>query len=179
MSLAIARRRLADDLAERPAEGPQAHEADVEADVGDAAVGFAEEEHRALYPPPLQVSVRRLSEHRAEAADEVRLGDIGHRGHGADVERQGVGAIHGVAGAQQAPVQLLGFPAHPPTLRRQEACAQRGSNVPRPWAIAFRTIASAKTRSASPTPRCATTTRPSGRFVPATIASPMVTAGSG
>src|SRR4029077_323369 len=33
MSLAVARRRLADDPAERPAEGPKAHEADVEADV--------------------------------------------------------------------------------------------------------------------------------------------------
>ena len=37
---------------------------------------------------------------------------MGHRGHGADVERLGVGAVHGVAGAQQAPVQVLGFAAH-------------------------------------------------------------------
>src|SRR5207247_4836812 len=135
MSLAIARRRLADDLAERPAEGPQAHEADVEADVGDAAVGFAEEEHRALDPPPLQVSVRRLSEHRAEAADEVRLGDIGHRGHGADVERLGVGAVDGVVGAMAAPVQILDFPAHGATLRHQVAWTD-----PRPIAAGWSTV---------------------------------------
>jgi hypothetical protein len=30
----------------------------------------------------------------------VRLGEVGHRGHSADVERLGVGAVHGVAGAQ-------------------------------------------------------------------------------
>ena len=117
MRRAVARRRLADDLPERAAEGPQAGEADIEADVGDAAVGLAQEEHRALDPPPLQVTVRRLPEDGAEAADEVRLGDMGHRGHGADVERLGVGAVHGVAGAQQAPVQILDVPAHGATLR--------------------------------------------------------------
>src|SRR6266550_1847498 len=65
---AIARRRLADDLPERAAEGPPAREADVEANVGDAAVGLAQQEHRALHPPPLQVTVRRLPEGGAEAA---------------------------------------------------------------------------------------------------------------
>src|SRR2546423_4098028 len=59
---AIVRRRLADDVAERPAEGAQAGKSDVEADVGDAAVGLAQQEHRALNPPPLQVTVRRLAE---------------------------------------------------------------------------------------------------------------------
>ena len=32
---------------------------------------------------------------------------MGDGGHGADVERLGVGAVHGVAGAQQAPVEVL------------------------------------------------------------------------
>src|SRR6476620_2280938 len=64
--------RLADDLPEHPAERPQAGEADVEADVGHAAVGLAEQEHRALDPPPLQIAVRCLSEHTPEAADEMR-----------------------------------------------------------------------------------------------------------
>jgi len=99
MPHAVVRRRLADDLPERAAEGPQAREADVEADVGDAAVSLAQQEHRALHPPPLQVTVRRLPEGGAEAADEVRLGEVGHRGDGADIERLGVGAVHGVAGA--------------------------------------------------------------------------------
>src|SRR5258708_354908 len=72
MTAAVARRRLPDELPERPAEGPEAGEADVEADVGDAAVGLPQQEHRALYPPPLQVAVRRLAEHGAEATAEVR-----------------------------------------------------------------------------------------------------------
>ncbi len=117
MALAVARGRLANDLPECATEGPQAHEADVEANVGDAAVALAEQEHRALDPPPLKVAVGRLSEDRAEAADEVRLGDMSNRGHGADVERLGVGAVHGVAGPQQSPVQILDLLAHDATLR--------------------------------------------------------------
>ena len=117
MARAVVRRRLADDLPEHAAERPQAGEADIHADVGHAAVRLAQKEHRALHPPPLQVAVRRLPEDGAEAADEVRLGDEGHRGHGADVERLGIGAVHRIAGAQQSPVQILGFATHGATLR--------------------------------------------------------------
>src|SRR5215210_4860030 len=84
---AVARRRLADDLAEGAAECAQAREADVEADVRDAAVRLAQEEHRALDAPPLEVAVRRLPEDGAEAPGEVRLRDVRDRGHGADIER--------------------------------------------------------------------------------------------
>ena len=35
----------------------------------------------------------------------------------AHVERLGVGAIHRVSGAQQAPIEIFNFAAHPPTLR--------------------------------------------------------------
>src|SRR5574337_831869 len=63
MAPAVAGRRLAHDLAEGSAEGSQAREGDVEADIGDAAVGLAQEQHRALHPSPLQVAVRRLAEH--------------------------------------------------------------------------------------------------------------------
>ena len=42
---------------------------------------------------------------------------MGDGGHGADVERLGVGAVHGVAGAQQAPVEVLGLASHVETLR--------------------------------------------------------------
>src|SRR5262245_46928155 len=69
---AIGGRRLADDLAERPAEGPEAGESDVEADVSHAAIRFAKQEHRALDPPPLEVAVRRLPEHSPKASTEVR-----------------------------------------------------------------------------------------------------------
>src|SRR4029078_12261510 len=92
-----------------------------EADVGDAAVGFAQEEHRALDPSPLQVPVRRLAENGAEAAAEMRLGDVRHGGHGADIERLGVGAVHGVAGAKEAAIHVLDFPAHRATL--SQLCA--------------------------------------------------------
>ena len=43
--------------------------------------------------------------------------DVGDRGDRAHVERLGVGAVHRVAGAQQAPVEVLGLPAHAATLR--------------------------------------------------------------
>src|SRR3954452_5939556 len=71
VAFAVVRRRLADDLAERPAERPQAREADIETDVGDAPIRLAEQEHRPLDPAPLEVAVRRLAEHPPEAATEV------------------------------------------------------------------------------------------------------------
>src|SRR6266480_2890457 len=70
---AIVRRRHADDFAERPAEGAEAVEADVEADVGDAAPGLAQHEHRALDAPALQIAMRSLAERGAEGADEMSL----------------------------------------------------------------------------------------------------------
>ena len=155
---AVVRRRLADDLAERAAEGAQAVEADVEADVGDAAVGLAQQEHRALDPPPLQVAVRRLPEDGAEAAAEVRLGDVGHRGDGANVERLGVGAVHGVAGAQQAPVQVLGFPAHRATLRTRG----RVLTAPRSSATDSPTRTALPRRSPAPARRPKCRCRPAG-----------------
>src|SRR5918912_1243655 len=70
---AVGGRRIADDRLERAAERAEAREADVEADVADAAVGLAQEEHRALDAPPLEVAMRRLAEGGAEGPDEVRL----------------------------------------------------------------------------------------------------------
>ena len=83
-------RRVGDSptiVAERAAERAEAAEADVEADVGDAAVGLAQQEHRPLDPPALQVAVRRLAEGRPEGADEVRLGDVRDPRQRRDVER--------------------------------------------------------------------------------------------
>src|SRR3954469_11249526 len=98
--------RLAHDRAERPAERPQAGEADVEADVGHAAVGLDEQEHRPLDAPALEVAVRRLAERRPERPDEVRLGDVGDPRERGYVERLRVAAVHRVAGAQQTAVGL-------------------------------------------------------------------------
>src|SRR5215213_11129608 len=73
----IGGRRLADDVRECPAERPEAREANVEADLGHAAVGLPEQEHRSLDPAALQVAMRRLAERRAKGPDEVRLRDVG------------------------------------------------------------------------------------------------------
>src|SRR3954451_5977615 len=74
--LAVLARRLADDDAERAAERAEAPEADVDGDLGHAAVGLAQQEHRALDAPALQVAMRRLPERGAERPDEVRLRDV-------------------------------------------------------------------------------------------------------
>src|SRR5688572_23904643 len=54
MAAAITGRRLADDLAEGPAECSQAREGDIEADVRDTPIALAQQEHGALHPPALQ-----------------------------------------------------------------------------------------------------------------------------
>jgi len=51
------------------------------------------------------------------------------RGHGADIERLGVGAVHGVAGAQQAAVQILDVLAHEGTLPAQDRGEGDGVDV--------------------------------------------------
>src|ERR1700694_5271973 len=61
------------DVAKRGAKGPQAGEADLHADIGDASVGLSEHEHGALDPPALKVAMRRLTEPRPKGADEMRL----------------------------------------------------------------------------------------------------------
>src|SRR3954451_7661768 len=104
--------RLADDGAGRAAECAEAGEADVEADLGDAAVRLAQEEHRALDAPALQIAVRRLAERDAKRADEVRFRHMGDAGEPAHVERLGVRPVHRVAGAQHPAVGVLHGPAH-------------------------------------------------------------------
>jgi hypothetical protein len=63
------------------------------------------------------------------------LGDMRHRGDGSDIQWFGVRAIHGVAGAEQAPVEILDFPAHRATLAHLAGtCAQPATDPlsPRP-----------------------------------------------
>src|SRR5881396_435941 len=72
-ALTVGSGRFADDLAEGAAEGAEAVEADIEADVGHAAVGLAQQEHGALDAPALEVAVGSLAEGGVEGADEVRL----------------------------------------------------------------------------------------------------------
>ena len=58
-----------------------------EADVGDRAVGVAQQRRRALEPAGQQVLVRRLAERAAELAAEVRAREAGGARHVVDVER--------------------------------------------------------------------------------------------
>ena len=69
--------------------------------------------------------MRRLAEHFAEAADEVRLRHVGDRRHRSHVERLGVVPIHPVAGAQQASVAILDLPAHAGNATASTASARR------------------------------------------------------
>src|SRR3954447_16800014 len=111
-SPAVLGRRLADYGPERAAEGAEAREADVEADLGHAALGLPQEEHRPLDAPALKVTVRRLAERGAEGADEVRLRHVGDTRERRDVERLRVAAVHRVSCAEQAAVGLLDFATH-------------------------------------------------------------------
>src|SRR5712692_281782 len=113
---AIVGRVDADDVAKSTAEGAEAPEPDVEADVGDAPRGLAQQEHGPLDPPALQVSVRSLAKGRAESPDEVRLGDARHASQGRDVERLRVGSVDRIAGAEHAAVEFLDGTGHRPIL---------------------------------------------------------------
>jgi len=122
--------RLTDDLTEGPAERPQTGESDVEADRRHGAVSLTQQEHRALNPPPLQVAMGRLAENRSEAAAEVGWRDVGDCCHRPHIERLGIGAVHGVAGTKQPPIEVLRLAAHPPTV---------GETVPAPTTAAATT----------------------------------------
>jgi hypothetical protein len=103
---------IADDFVESAAERAKAVEADIEADVGDAAIGFPKQKHRALDSPPLEIAVRRLAKGRSEGPGEMRFRDAGDFGKRRNIKRPGVGPIHRVAGAQHAAVDLFDSPAH-------------------------------------------------------------------
>src|ERR1700674_2934145 len=111
-ALAIGGRRLADDCLKTTAEGAQAVEAYVEADVGDAAIGRPQQEHRPLNATALEIAVRCLTARRAKRTDEMRLRDIRDLSEGSNVERLGVGTIHGVTGAKHPAIGLLLSTAH-------------------------------------------------------------------
>src|SRR5882672_8349840 len=73
-ALAVAGWRLADDVTEDPAEGAQAAEAHVQADVRHAPVGRPQQKHGPFDPTALEVPVRCLAKSGAKRPDEVRLG---------------------------------------------------------------------------------------------------------
>jgi hypothetical protein len=65
----------------------------------------------------------RLAEDRAKAPAEVRRRDVGHRSHGAHVEGLGIRAVHGIAGTQEPPIEILRLAAHSLTVRARPIAA--------------------------------------------------------
>src|ERR1700686_1268912 len=72
-ALPVRCRRLADDCLKSTAQGAQAVEADVEADVGHAAIGRPQQEHCPLNATALEIAVWRLTEGPAKRAGEMWL----------------------------------------------------------------------------------------------------------
>src|SRR5215207_910543 len=103
-ALAIVGWRLADDVAKRARECAQAVEADVQADVRHAAVGLAQQVHRALDTTALEVAVRRLAEGRPKGTDEMRLRHTRDAREGRHVEGLGIRAVHRVPGTKKSSV---------------------------------------------------------------------------
>src|SRR3979490_1165089 len=73
LPVSILRRRHPHDVAKRAAEGAQAGEAGVEADVRHALTSLAQHEHGPLDPAPLKVPMGRLPEGRPKGPDEMCL----------------------------------------------------------------------------------------------------------
>src|SRR4029077_21056947 len=133
-ALAVRGRCLADDCLKTTAEGAQAVEANVEADVGDAAIGRPQQEHRPLNATALEIPVWCLTERRAKGTDEMCLRDIRDLSEGRDVEWLGVSTVHGVTGAEHPAVGLLHGAAHAGSPRIADSAAARSSHgsFPRP-----------------------------------------------
>src|ERR1700674_2659175 len=106
LAIAIFGRSVAHDFCESPAESAEAAKPNVEADVSDTSRGLPEQEHRALHPPALKVTVRSLAERRLEGPDEVGLGYVSDARKTYEIQRLRVSAIHRIAGSKHAAIQL-------------------------------------------------------------------------
>src|ERR1700716_1850368 len=109
---AVRDRSLAHDVVKRAAEGAEAGEADVEADVRHAARSLDQQEHCPLDTAALKVAVRRLTKRGAKGPDEMRLRDAGDLGEAVDVERVRVRPVNRIAGTEHAAIALFHGPAH-------------------------------------------------------------------
>jgi hypothetical protein len=103
---AVGGRRRSVQPAEARREGADAPEADQEGDVGDGAVGVAQESGRALQPAREQVPVGRLAERAAELTAEVGGRQMGDAGEGGHVERLAVAGVDQVLRPEQVPQQM-------------------------------------------------------------------------
>jgi hypothetical protein len=99
-------------VVERPAEGAQAGEADIEANVGHAAVAGTKEEHRPFDAAALQVAMRRFAERRVKRTTEVRLGNLRSPREARDVEWLPKVAVHRVPSAEHPAIALFHDSSH-------------------------------------------------------------------
>ena len=113
---AVGGRRDPERAREAGRERADALQADREADVGDRAVGGAQQRGGALEPPGQQVRVRRLAERAPELAAEVRAREARRAREVVDVERLEVAGVGEVLGAQQ--MACGRYEGHDPTLSR-------------------------------------------------------------
>ena len=109
---AICRGRLANDLAEGASKCAETVESDVEADLGDPPIGFAQQLHRTLHPPALQVAVRRLAKSSPKLAAEVRGRDMRDTRKGWYVKGLRKRTVHRVASPQHATIAILDGAGH-------------------------------------------------------------------
>src|SRR5437899_4979480 len=132
-ALPILARRHADDLSKSAAEGAQAREADVEADVSDGALGLGQLEHRPLNATALKIAMRSLAKRRPKSPYEVRLRNARDRRQVRSVQRLSICAVDGVAGAKHAAVELFDRPAHQlnPTRRTRSGRPRVSPPAPR------------------------------------------------
>jgi hypothetical protein len=82
-------------------EGADALQADLEADLGDAMVGVAQQRGGALEPPGQEVLMRRLAERPPELPAEVRGREVRGAGELGDVQRLPVAGVGEVLRAEQ------------------------------------------------------------------------------
>src|SRR5262245_31631329 len=99
--VAVGLRRDAVGTREAGRERADAAQTDGEADVGDRAVGGAQQRRGALEPAGQEVLVRRLAERTAELAAEVRAREAGAAREVVDVQRLEVPGVGQVLGAEQ------------------------------------------------------------------------------
>ena len=138
-------------------ERADALQADAEADVGDRAVGHAQQRGGALEPAGQQVLVRRLAERAAELAAEVRAREAGGAGHVVDVERLEEARVGEVASAEQvAGGRRVGHVRACPAVRASSALAAGSPSARRSW------VPRPSTRSPSRTSTSKRSLRPVG-----------------
>src|SRR5206468_6901391 len=124
---AVGGRRSAEHPGEARRERAEALEADREADVGDRAVGRAQEGGGPLEAASEEVGVRRVAERPAELPAEMGAGETGGAGEVIDVERLEIASVGEILGPEEmAGGRKRGHPSsiagRAPEARRRTGC---------------------------------------------------------